>query len=99
MHYWSVENPHWLRQVQNQRTLNGRKYADILTNELSILLEDVPLQYRSGMWFHHDGCPAHNALVARNVLDRIFPDRWIGRGARIYWPARSPDLTLLDFFL
>ncbi|KOC61830.1 hypothetical protein WH47_06168, partial [Habropoda laboriosa] len=25
--------------------------------------------------------------------------RWIGRGSRICWPARSPDLTPLDFFL
>jgi hypothetical protein len=25
--------------------------------------------------------------------------RWIGRGGRIAWPPRSPDLTPLDFFL
>jgi hypothetical protein len=24
--------------------------------------------------------------------------RWIGRGALIAWPPRSPDLTPLDFF-
>ncbi|KOC67854.1 hypothetical protein WH47_12184 [Habropoda laboriosa] len=39
------------------------------------------------------------ANSARNVLDRTFPDHWIGRGAQICWPARSPDLTPLDFFL
>ncbi|KAJ4430123.1 hypothetical protein ANN_22333 [Periplaneta americana] len=31
-------------------------------------------------------------------LDQVFPQRWIGRN-RIEWPARSPDLSLLDFFL
>ncbi|EZA53536.1 hypothetical protein X777_07004, partial [Ooceraea biroi] len=36
---------------------------------------------------------------ARNILNEPFPDRWIGRGGRISWPARSPDLTPLDFFL
>ncbi|EZA51396.1 hypothetical protein X777_09665, partial [Ooceraea biroi] len=36
---------------------------------------------------------------ARNILDESFPDRWIGRGGRISWPARSPDLTPLDLFL
>ncbi|EZA55778.1 hypothetical protein X777_03953, partial [Ooceraea biroi] len=27
---------------------------------------------------------------ARNILNESFPDRWIGRGGRISWPARSP---------
>jgi hypothetical protein len=28
-----------------------------------------------------------------------FEGRWIGRGGPLEWPARSPDLTLPDFFL
>ncbi|EZA48610.1 hypothetical protein X777_13623, partial [Ooceraea biroi] len=36
---------------------------------------------------------------ARNILNESFPDRWTGRGGRISWPARSPDLTPLDLFL
>ncbi|MBZ5796973.1 hypothetical protein K8353_43720, partial [Burkholderia contaminans] len=32
-------------------------------------------------------------------LDEVFPNRWIGRRGRIEWPARSPDLTPLDYFL
>ena len=27
------------------------------------------------------------------------PDRWIGRRGPVEWPARSPDLTPMDFFL
>ncbi|PRD18050.1 UNVERIFIED_CONTAM: hypothetical protein NCL1_62174 [Trichonephila clavipes] len=30
---------------------------------------------------------------------RAFPGRWIGRGGPVNWPARSPDLSYLDFFL
>lgn len=54
-------------------TLNGQKYVDFLTNELRTLLKDVPLEYRARMWFQHNGCPARNALIAHNVLNRIFP--------------------------
>lgn len=28
-----------------------------------------------------------------------FPNKWIGRGRIFQWPARSPDLTVLDFYL
>lgn len=35
----------------------------------------------------------------RRHLNQIFPNRWIGRGGPIPWPARSPDLTPVDFFL
>lgn len=39
-------------------------------------------------------------MEARNHLDAIFPDRWIciGRGSPVNRPARSPDLTSLEFF-
>ena len=32
-------------------------------------------------------------------VNRIFPNQWIGRRGLMEWPARSPDLTSLDFFL
>lgn len=121
-HYWSVENPHWLRQVEHQRpwsvnvwcgilgnkligphiiegNLNGEMYRNILENEMPTLLEDVSLEVRQNMWFQHDGCPAHYSVIAREVLDRNFNGRWIGRGGPVNWPARSPDLTSPDFFL
>lgn len=121
MHYWSIENPHCLREVEQQRpwslnvwcgiigdkligplfiegTLNGEKYCNLLQDELPILLEDVPLVVRQNMWFQHDGCPAHYSTIAREVLNHYFNDRWIGRGGPVNWPARSPDLSSLDFF-
>ena len=63
-------------------------------------MEDLPLNLRQVMWYQHDGCPAHNAIVARNALNQQFPNRWIGHGSPVQrFPARSPDLTPLDFFL
>lgn len=79
--------------------LNGHVYAQFLQHVLPELLEDVPLDIRANMWFQHDGAPAHFALPVRHYLNEIFPNRWIGRGGPVHWPARSPDLTPLDYFL
>ena len=53
--------------------------------------------------FQQDGASPHYSLIVREYLDQTFPDRWCGRGSGGQgwreWPARSPDLTPLDFFL
>ena len=51
------------------------------------------------MWYQHDGAPPHSARCTRHILNRKYPNKWIGRGGPRSWPARSPDLTPLDFFL
>lgn len=51
------------------------------------------------VFFQQDGAPPHYGLNVRRYLTEIFQDRWIGRRGGIEWPARSPDLTPLDFFL
>ena len=79
--------------------LNGEVYRVFLQEVLPQLLENVPLNIRRLMWYQHDGAPAHYYRGARQVLDETFPNRWIGRGSPVVWPARSPDMTPLDFFL
>lgn len=74
-------------------------YLEFLENDLPILLDDVPLQLRQQMIFQHDGAPPHFTRNVRAHLDQVYPDRWIGRGGPIHWPARCPDLTPLDYFL
>jgi hypothetical protein len=37
--------------------------------------------------------------TVRDYLDATLPSRWPGRGSPLAWPPRSPDITLLDFFL
>ena len=49
------------------------------------------------MWFHHDGAPPHFSRRVRKLLNQQFPEKWIGRGGPLPWPAPSPDLNLLDF--
>lgn len=79
--------------------LNAAAYSDFIRNTLGELLEDVPLQLRQEMFFQQDGCPPHTARVSRAVLNEMFPNKWIGKFGPHNWPARSPDLTVLDFYL
>lgn len=58
--------------------LNGRKYTTFLQETLDPLLEETPLETRNRIWYQYDGCPAHFSLMARNELQRRFPNRWIG---------------------
>ena len=46
-----------------------------------------------------DGASPHCAIPVRNYLNRKRPNKWIGIGGPVSWPARSPDLTPYDFFL
>ncbi|CAH8519229.1 unnamed protein product, partial [Dicrocoelium dendriticum] len=53
----------------------------------------------STVWWQQDGAPAHSARTVSQFLDDTFGHRWIGRGGPLEWPARSPDMNPLDFFL
>ncbi|GBN26469.1 hypothetical protein AVEN_167765-1 [Araneus ventricosus] len=54
---------------------------------------------RSSMWFQHDGAHTHYSIEVRLHLNATYGQQWIGRGGPVLWPARSPDLTCLDYFL
>lgn len=81
------------------RRLNSERFLEILRDELPLLLMDVPLDIRRRMFMQMDGCPAHYAGIVRNFLNQTYPRRWIGREGPVGWPARSPDMTPLDYFL
>lgn len=82
-----------------ENNLNGDTYLDMLQNFLKFELDELPLSYRNRMIFQQDGCPAHHAATVRNWLNLEFQQNWIGRDGPILWPPRSPDLTILDFYL
>ena len=79
--------------------LTGERYVQLLTDYLPDFLEDVPLLEKNKIVFQQDGAGAHNARIVTNYLNEHFPERWMGRYGPIRWPARSPDLNPLDFFL
>ncbi|EFN80983.1 hypothetical protein EAI_12191, partial [Harpegnathos saltator] len=45
------------------------------------------------------GAPAHSSRTVREILNMRFSHRWMSRGGPITWPARSPDLNVLDYFV
>lgn len=83
--------------------LNGENYLYFLQNHLPPLLYEAEVPILNCMnrpiIFQQDGCPAHWTLTVREHLDNSFPGNWIGRDGPIPWPARSPDLTPVDFFV
>lgn len=104
-HRWSINV--WAGILDNkiigphffQGALNGEMFERFLRDNLPMLLDDIPLEIRRTMWLQLDGAPAHFHRNVRAFLNIQYPNRWIGRGSAQNWPARSPDLTSLDFFL
>lgn len=88
-----------------RQTLNGDRYLQLLREQIvQELIRIFPnranhLQLSEEIWFQQDGAPPHFDVRVREYLNTIFPQRWIGRRGYIEWPARSPDLSPMDFFL
>lgn len=80
-----------------EQRVTGEVYLNFLENHLPPLLDGVPNELREEMWFLHDGAPVHYTGPIINHLNVTYPNRWIGRGGPVAWPARSPDLTKMDF--
>lgn len=77
--------------------LDGHAYLVFLRDVLPDLMRDVPQEITHNMIYQLDGAPAHFARACRIYLDQTYIGQWIGRGGPFPWPARSPDLTPLDF--
>jgi len=78
---------------------NAQNYLNLLRDQVVPAIENLYPDNIQDVWFQQDGAPPHFALVVRQYLHEAFTDRWIGRRGAIEWPARSPDLTPLDYFL
>ena len=79
----------------DEETVNQTNFNRLLHDKVIPELEDR----QPDVHFQLDGAPPHWGLRVRETLHTAFPGRWIGRDGPIPWPARSPDLTPLDFFL
>ena len=52
----------------------------------------------SQLWFQQDGATAHTARISMKRVQEMFPRRVISRFGDVHWLARSPDLSVCDFF-
>lgn len=81
-----------------QDTVTGQTYLQML--EIMIPQINDLFDNENEVYFQQDGAPPHFHVNVRNFLDQQFNQRWIGRrGSATEFPARSPDLTPLDFYL
>lgn len=80
--------------------LNSEKYLQLLHDDaLPAFRQLFPGSLQENIWFQQDGAPAHYGRRVIDFLNQEFIGRWIGRRGHIEWPARSPDLNPLDFFM
>lgn len=80
-------------------TLNQERYSQLLNTEIVNFVDNLPLAERMAVYFQQDGATPHNARINVERLNTEFGVRWIGTNGPVRWPARSPDLTPLDFWL
>ncbi|KAJ4451896.1 hypothetical protein ANN_03374 [Periplaneta americana] len=87
-----------LENCTNIKDIAG-EFQQLTGATLPDLLDSVLLAVRRNLWFQHDGVPVHFSVDARAQLTVDYGEHWIRRKGPVAWPARSPDLTFLDFFL
>lgn len=77
--------------------LTGGKYLDLLRGPVQDAINNF--EDPGVVYLQQDGAPPHNCREVSQYLHRTFDQQWIGTNGPVLWPARSPDLTPLDFFL
>lgn len=82
-----------------QGNLTSQRYLDMIRYQILDFFDDEPLEVLRHLWWQQDGAPPHNGLIVTDYLNTVFPNRWIGNLGVVRWPARSPDLSPLDFYL
>lgn len=89
-----VIGPYFFRQ-----NLNSQRYLDFLNTYLFNFIHEFPISDRLQIWYQQDGAPCHSTRNVRQYLNFLFNGKIIDRYSDLFWPARSPDLSPLDFFL
>lgn len=79
--------------------LNANRYLQFLQQDLLPILNQMPRRQRERIWYQLDGASVHCSVAIRQFLNESFNGKWIGRYSEYPMPARSPDLTPMDFFL
>lgn len=79
-------------------TINKERYVGVLERLWRTLVAD-PDVFTENIWFQQDGAPPHTSRLALSWLEEHFGGRVISQKTEIPWPAHSPDLTPLDFYL
>ena len=78
-----------------RQTINEERYRTLILEPFVAELSEDEIEFSL---FQQDGATAHTARGSLRFLEEIFADRMISESEGM-WLARSPGLTLLDFWL
>lgn len=78
---------------------DGCYHLNFLKTNLPILLENVALLLRNQLLSMNYGAPTCFSVLPREILNQVYPNKWISRDGPQPWPSKSPDLNGLEFFL
>ena len=97
-----VLGPYFIEENGVTVTVNGARYLDMLDTkfypDFSDFAFDNP-ELSTDWYFQQDGARPHITRGVRAWIFNKFGIRTIGEYLNNHWPARSPDLTPMDFFL
>lgn len=79
-----------------EESVTAERYRNNILNVFVNQLHDDELEQG---YFQQDGARAHTARETLHYLREFFDDRIISIGSEPEFPPRSPDLTVLDFFI
>lgn len=79
-------------------SLTGEVYLNILQQDVEEYLDNLPVLLQVRTIWQQDGAPPHNVQPVTAYLNEKY-SVWIGKHGSIHWPAKSPDLSPLDFYL
>ena len=79
------------------QTVNGESYRHMIDTHVVPLLKNKRKLAKTV--FMQDGASPHTAIATRELLEKHFKDRVLGRFFAFPWPSHSPDLNVCDFFL
>ncbi|XP_039295229.1 uncharacterized protein LOC120353885 [Nilaparvata lugens] len=97
---FGVVGPYFFEEEEVTVTVNSQRYVSMLRNFLQPKLEEMVEEHGlADLWFQQDGATAHTARISLDVLREMFPGRLVSLRGDVGWPARSPDLSICDFFL
>ncbi|XP_039280784.1 uncharacterized protein LOC120350607 [Nilaparvata lugens] len=97
---FGVIGPYFFEDDNIAVTVTSERYVTMLQTFLQPKLEELAEEQDLGeIWFQQDGATAHTARISMDLLREMFPGRLISLRGDVKWPARSPDLSVCDFFL
>lgn len=94
-----VIGPFWFEdRVGRTQTVSAERYRRVFEQFLEVMQRRCADNYAT-QWYQQDGATPHTARATIQLIKESFGERVISRNTPHPWPANSPDLNPLDFFL